>query len=81
MWIGGSQSLWFKELNRANLSQINNIMEHRIFLSLLTDAEKSQLSKQRFKNTKMLGFGFVFMCLPILALAKHIPTDVILRVC
>ena len=27
----------------------------------------------------MIGFGFVFMCLPILALAKHIPTDVIIQ--
>jgi hypothetical protein len=53
-------------------------MEHRIFLSPLTNTEKEQLKKQQFKNIKMLGFGFVFMCLPILALAKHIPTDVII---
>jgi hypothetical protein len=53
-------------------------MEHRIFLSPLTEAEKTQLRKQRFKNTKMIGFGFAFMCLPILALAKHIPNDVLI---
>jgi hypothetical protein len=53
-------------------------MEHRIFLSPLTETEKDQLRKQRFKNTKMIGFGFVLMSLPILALAEHIPTDVII---
>lgn len=53
-------------------------MEHRVFLSPLTDSEKKELTKQQFKNTKMIGFGFAFMCLPILALAKHIPTDVII---
>ncbi len=53
-------------------------MEYRVFLSPLADSEKKALRKQQFQMARILGFGLMFMCLPLLALAKHIPAEVLI---